>query len=165
MLKLPAIICGFMVFIAGSLLSKWWLQVPGLAIFGFGLFSARSVAPWEGGRPDGVRADPKRSKSLQSSSSSPLKQAWANALGAVTTFCTLNFFLSYLITDLQSKTGGFGPYFFDIVRYVVIPITMPLVIICTSIALDLVGPRRSKLAWISCCLYFARFAFWYFRGF
>ena len=85
---------------------------------------------------------------------------WALGLGVVTALCTVGLFLSLLVTGLELRRVGYDapPFYPGIISLVGILVTLPPALICTAIALFLAGPRRSKLAWVSLCLYFLPFA-------
>jgi hypothetical protein len=82
------------------------------------------------------------------------RQAWATALGVVVALCAAGWFASISLTIVALKTIDSGiPFFPGIIEVIGLVVTLPPAIICTGIALFLVGPRRAKLAWISLCLF------------
>jgi hypothetical protein len=78
------------------------------------------------------------------------RKAVAVALGIVSLLCAVLFYLSFAFVMWQSIAGVYdGP----ILVFVALFFTLPPSIVCTVIALFLVGPRRCKLAWMSLCSY------------
>ena len=85
---------------------------------------------------------------------SPKRLAWATGLGVVVAFCVLGWFASIAFTMVALKTVESGiPFFPGIIMVIGLVLTLPPAILCTVIALYLVGFRRAKLAWISLCLF------------
>jgi len=85
---------------------------------------------------------------------SPKKRAWATGLGVVVALCAAGWFASIVLTMVALKTVDSGiPFFPGIIMVVGLVVTFPPAVICTVIALFLVGPRRAKLAWMSLCLF------------
>ena len=95
---------------------------------------------------------------LQSSATNT-KFVWATIMGVITAFCTLGWFISYAITvSALNELGDSAPPFYPgIISLLGLVLTLPPALICTIISLILVGPRRSKLAWISLSIYFLPF--------
>ena len=68
--------------------------------------------------------------------------------------CATGWFASIAFTMRALKTTESGmPFFPGIIMGVGLVLTLPPAIICTLVAIILVGPRRSKLAWVSLCLF------------
>jgi hypothetical protein len=85
---------------------------------------------------------------------SPKRQKWATALGVVVALCAAGWFASIGFTMVAVKTTDSGiPFFPGIITVIGLVVTLPPAIVCTSVALFLVGPRRSRLAWVSLCLF------------
>ena len=87
------------------------------------------------------------------------KFVWATILGVITAFCTLGWYCSYIITILALKDIGdtAPPFYPGIISLLGLVVTLPPALICTAISLILVGPRRSKLSWISLSIYLLPF--------
>jgi len=49
------------------------------------------------------------------------------------------------------------PFYPGIIAFIGLAATLPPAFICTAVAIILVGPRRTKPAWISLCIYFLPF--------
>jgi hypothetical protein len=74
----------------------------------------------------------------------------ATALGVVTLLCAILFYLSFAFVMWQVYGGVYdGPVLVVVALFV----TAPPAAVCTIIALILVRPQRSRLAWISLCSY------------
>ena len=59
------------------------------------------------------------------------------------------------ITMLALKTVESDmPFFPGVIEVVGLVVTLPIAVLCTVVSLFLVGAKRSRLAWISLCLYF-----------
>ena len=85
---------------------------------------------------------------------SPKRRAWATGLGVVVALCAAGWFASIAFTMVALKTVDSGiPFFPGIIMVIGLAVTLPLAILCTVIAVFLVGPRRAKLAWMSLCLF------------
>jgi hypothetical protein len=83
---------------------------------------------------------------------SPVRRFIAVALGVVTLLCTLLWLLTLGFVTAQCVAGVYnGPE----LGVGILVLTFPPTLLCTIIALFLVGPRRCKLAWISLCVYIA----------
>lgn len=81
---------------------------------------------------------------------SPTRKFIATALGGITLLCAILFYLSFAFVMWQVYGGVYdGP----MLVFIALFLTAPPAIICTVTSLILVGPRRSKLAWISLCSY------------
>jgi len=75
-------------------------------------------------------------------------------LGVVVALCAAGWFASIAFTMVALKTVDSGiPFFPGIIMVIGLAVTLPPAIICTVIALLLVGPRRANLAWMSLCLF------------
>ncbi len=76
-------------------------------------------------------------------------------LGVITLLCTLGWYCSYALTVvLLQDTGTDGPPFFPgIISLGGLILTFPPALICTLIAVKLVGWRHSWLAWGSFAIY------------
>ena len=87
---------------------------------------------------------------------SPARRPWAIGLGMITVLCTLGLFLSFVVMSFELKRVGYDapPFYPGIIVFFALVLTLPPALICTGISLFLVGPRRSKLAWISLSIYF-----------
>ena len=77
------------------------------------------------------------------------------ALGAVTALCAVGWFLSLAMTmfEVHRVADDAPPFYPGIIMVIGLVVTLPPALICTAIAVFLVGPRRSKLSWISLCVY------------
>lgn len=86
-----------------------------------------------------------------SSSGPPPRQVFATGLGLVSLICVAVFFLSIALTLSELENTGFDapPFYPGIIMVVGFFVTFPIALVCTIIALVLVGFSRSKLAWIS----------------
>ena len=84
----------------------------------------------------------------------PKRHAWAKGLGVVVALWAFGWFAWIAFTLIALKTFdsdiALFPGFFMVIGLVV---TLPPAILCTVIAMFLVGPRRAKFAWISLCLF------------
>jgi hypothetical protein len=85
----------------------------------------------------------------------PVRQTIATILGVITALCTVGWYGSFAVMSFELKHGGFdGPPFYPgIIAVVGLVLTLPLALLCGVVALLLIGPRGSKLAWISLLLY------------
>jgi hypothetical protein len=87
------------------------------------------------------------------------KKEWsqlaATVLGVVTALCTAAGYLSYALTVIELGGAGFDapPFYPGMIFVIGLILTLPPAVLCTVIALALVGPRHSKLAWISLSAY------------
>ena len=86
----------------------------------------------------------------------PARQACALVLGIVTALCTLGWYLSVAITchEFDGVSDNAPPFYPGIIAAFGLVVTLPIAVISTMTARFLVGSRRSRLAWISLCLYF-----------
>ena len=85
---------------------------------------------------------------------SPKRNAWAKGLGVVVALCAFGWFASIAFTMVALKTiDSEMPFFPGIIMVIGLIVTLPPAILCTVIAMVLVGPRRAKLAWLSLCLF------------
>ena len=85
---------------------------------------------------------------------SPKRRAWATGLGVVVALCAAGWFASIAFTMVALKTVDSGiPFFPGIIMVIGLVVTLPPAILCTVIAVVLVGLRRAKFAWISLCLF------------
>ena len=85
---------------------------------------------------------------------SPKRNAWAQGLGVVVALCAFGWFASIAFTMVALKTiDSEMPFFPGIIMVIGLIVTLPPAILCTVIAMVLVGPRRAKLAWLSLCLF------------
>jgi len=84
------------------------------------------------------------------------RQITATVLGAITLACAALFYLSFGFVILQSLGGTYDGVALPIISLV---LTLPPAVVCTIIAMILVGPKRCKLAWISFCSYPLLFMF------
>ena len=80
----------------------------------------------------------------------PARRFIAVALGVVTVLCTLLWILTFALIVMQSVAGVYES---PVLGVGVLVVTFPPALLCTIVALVLVGPRRCKLAWISFCIY------------
>ena len=83
---------------------------------------------------------------------SPTRRLIAVALGVVTVLCTLLWLLTFGLIVAQSVAGVYES---PVLGIAILVLTFPPALLCTIIAMLLVGPRRCKLAWISLCIYIA----------
>ena len=75
-------------------------------------------------------------------------------MGVVVALCALGWFASIAFTMVALKTIDSDiPFFPGIIMVIGLVVTLPPAILCTVIAMFLVGPRRAKLAWMSLCLF------------
>jgi len=82
------------------------------------------------------------------------RQAWATVLGVVVALCAAGWFASIALAIVAVKTIDSGiPFFPGIIEVIGLVVTLPPALVCTGIALFLVGPCRAKLALISLCLF------------
>lgn len=88
------------------------------------------------------------------------RQAWAFVLGGISLLCTTGWYLAYGIAVLllQNADQDGPPFSPGIVSVLGFLLTFPPAMISTLVALMLVGWRKSKLAWISFCVYVIPFA-------
>jgi len=85
---------------------------------------------------------------------SPRRQSVANLLGLVVALCTMGWFLSIALTVFAVMTVDSGvPFFPGIIEASGLVVTLPPALLCTGAAMALVGAKRSRLAWISLCIY------------
>lgn len=85
---------------------------------------------------------------------SPTRHAWAKGLGVVVALCAFAWFASIALTMVALKTIDSDiPFFPGIIMGIGLVVTLPPALLCTVIALILVGPRRARLAWMSLCLF------------
>jgi hypothetical protein len=85
---------------------------------------------------------------------SPKRHAWAKGLGVVVALCALGWFASIAFTMIGLKTIDSDiPFFPGIIMVIGLVVTLPPAILCTVIAVFLVGPRRARLSWMSLCLF------------
>lgn len=85
---------------------------------------------------------------------SPTRIAWARGLGVVVALCAFGWFASVGLTIFALKTiDSDMPFFPGIIEVIGLVVTLPPAILCTVIAMILVGPRRAKLAWMSLGLF------------
>ena len=81
---------------------------------------------------------------------SPTRRRIALALSIITLLCAILFYLSIAFVTLQAIGGVYdGP----ILALVALFFSLPTAIVCTVIALVLVGHRECKIALISLCSY------------
>ena len=82
------------------------------------------------------------------------RHAWAKGLGVVVALCAFGWFASIGFTMVALRTIESDiPFFPGIIIVVGLLVTLPPAIVCTVIAMILVGPRGAKLAWMSLCLF------------
>ena len=85
---------------------------------------------------------------------SPKRNAWAKGLSVVVALCAFGWFASIAFTMVALKTIESDiPFFPGIIMVIGLVVTLPPAVLCTVIAMFLVGPRRAKLAWISLGLF------------
>ncbi len=81
---------------------------------------------------------------------STIRRIFAIGLSVVTLKCALLYWLGYAFVTAQIYAGVYGgPELLIAVTFV----TLPPALLCTVVALILVGWRRCKLAWISLSLF------------
>ena len=72
----------------------------------------------------------------------------------VVALCAAGWFASIVFTMVALKTVDSGiPFFPGIIMVIGLVVTLPPAILCTVIAVVLVGLRRAKFAWISLRLF------------
>lgn len=90
----------------------------------------------------------------------PRRAAVAIGLGVVTLVCSALFYGSIFLT--MSEVGSIGddapPFYPGIIMIIGFGCTFPPALVCTIVAICLVGFARCKLAWISLCLLLVPFA-------
>jgi hypothetical protein len=85
---------------------------------------------------------------------SPRRIVWAKGLGIVVAICAFGWFASIAFTMIALKTIESDiPFFPGIIMVLGLALTLPPAILCTVIAMFLVGPRRARLAWMSLSLF------------
>ena len=84
---------------------------------------------------------------------SPKRNAWAKGLGVVVALCACGWFASIAFTMALKTIDSEIPFSPAIIMVIGLIVTLPPAILCTVIAIFLVGPRRAKLAWLSLCLF------------
>jgi hypothetical protein len=85
---------------------------------------------------------------------SPRRIAWAKGLGVLVILCAFGWFASIAFTMIALKTIDSDiPFFPGIIMVGGLVVTLPPAILCTLIAMFLVGPRRARFAWLSLCLF------------
>jgi hypothetical protein len=99
-------------------------------------------------------------KDVNPTECSPVRRYTATALGVITLLCAASI-VFMVVADLclgaiGSKDAGYGV----IGGFMLALITSPIASLCTLFAFLLVGPRRSRLAWISFCVAYIPFIAW-----